>query len=483
MNTGFKQKRKKWPWVFLFIFIFFFAGSFYVYSFVKNLTPDKLLQSEFVQKQIVKKIGEDNAEIVNLIPEFLGFHEPKTYLFLFLNNTELRPGGGFIGSYATLKFTQGKMDILQMGGSEDMDTATSEINPPQIIKDKLVVDRWYFRDSNWSPDFVSSSEKALQFYKNGNNVGANEISGVIGVTTDVLEDLMKITGPFTVEGIDFTASNVVEKLEYEVEYGFDDRGLDAHSRKDIMETFMLSLLNHLKTDFFQNMDIYKDLAITLLKEKNVVLYSLSPDWQKTLEKADFAGRMKASSGDYLMWVDANLSALKTDWAIRRNLQYSLRQDEKKDYIAKATMNYLHQGKFDWRTTYYLSYARVYVPVGAQLISANFAGQNIEKLKIDSGLENGRQWFGTYISVEPGANKSLSFEYKLPEIVTNLLETNNYNLLLQKQIGMNNIYFTTDLQFAKNISTALPAEEEKNWGDSRYKFETDLTTDFEFKVKF
>ncbi len=38
-----------------------------------------------------------------LIPELTGFNGERTYLLLFQNNLELRPSGGYIGSFGIFK--------------------------------------------------------------------------------------------------------------------------------------------------------------------------------------------------------------------------------------------------------------------------------------------------------------------------------------------------------------------------------------------
>ncbi|MFA7314553.1 MAG: DUF4012 domain-containing protein [Candidatus Magasanikbacteria bacterium] len=484
------KKRKKWPWVLLVVLVILFAGGFYVYSWIKNLTPEKILQSSFVQKQIINNLGEDNTKLVNLIPGLLGFDSPKTYLVLFLNNTELRPGGGFIGSYATLRLEQGNVNILQMEGTENISIASSAPTPPKIISDKLKVDRWFFRDSNWSPDFVESSKKTLEFYKAGNNIGAKDISGVIGITTDVLEKLMKVTGPFVVEGIEFTSDNVIEKLEYEVEYGYDDKGISFSDRKDIMKPFMIALIDHLKNNLFKNIYVYQDLAMSLLKNKSIVIYSLPSEIQEIIDSNDWSGRMKGSSGDYLMWVDANLAALKTDRVIKRNLNYSFVFD-KGFYQAVASMTYTHMGNFDWRTTRYLSYARVYVPVGSQLTSVQVGDQtwqingNKNTFEVDSGIENNKQWFGAYVAIEPGYKKTVSFIYSLPSSITQSILNKTYNLLIQKEIGVNNVDLTTHLEFdtTNTVTSAIPAENEINWNDNKYDFSVVFDEDKNFVINF
>ena len=51
----------------------------------------------------------------------MGNTAPQTYLVLFLNNTELRPAGGFIGAYAVVKIDKSKPQIIKVEGTEILD--------------------------------------------------------------------------------------------------------------------------------------------------------------------------------------------------------------------------------------------------------------------------------------------------------------------------------------------------------------------------
>src|SRR6185437_14897925 len=53
-------------------------------------------------------------ETIDTWPSLFGFNGKKTYLVLFQNNMELRPGGGFIGSYGTIHVDNGTFDKLQI---------------------------------------------------------------------------------------------------------------------------------------------------------------------------------------------------------------------------------------------------------------------------------------------------------------------------------------------------------------------------------
>jgi hypothetical protein len=482
------EKRRVWPYILISVVAILGIAIWSSYKMISSLLPEKILQSKFVQDQVRKELGDDKAEVFNMLPEILGFNAPKTYLLLFLNNTELRPGGGFIGVYAVVHVDKGQTKILTMEGTEAIDrNAPKDVKPvaPKPISDNLKVDRWYFRDSNWSPDFAQSSRDALTLFKAENGTSSNHIDAVIGVTATVLEELMKQTGPFTIDGIQFTADNVIEKLEYEVEYGYSDRGLVFQQRKNIIQPFLNALMEHVKNTGFSQMDAYIALAGKLVKEKQVMAYSVDGSQEKLIEKYNADGEVNmTTSSDYLMWVDANLAALKTDYAMKRNLTYSLVSDKDGKMTATARMEYTNTGKFDWRTTRYRTYTRVYVPEGSELVSTDGAMKTDRSSApgvVDKGVEFEKQWFGTFIAVEPGQTKSLSFTYTLPQSISDQIKNGLYTLFVQKELGTLNNGLTLSLDFGKTIVSANPGESPDKWNDSKYEVHTDLSVDRDFNV--
>lgn len=482
----FKQRRL-WPYILITFILALIGLGFFGFYWVKNLSPEKILQNDFLQKMVLERLGDD--EILSLVPEFLGFTEPRTYLILFQNNTEIRPGGGFIGTYAVVRLDAGKVETIKVEGVEVLDKnapATWQPVAPKIITEHLGVDRWYFRDSNWSPDFSFSALQALEFYRGEGGVSADEIDTVVAITPTVLEELLRISGPVTIEGVTFTADNVTEKLEYEVEYGFDKRGSSFATRKQIIQPFMAELIKHLQDKLFTNINKYLTLALKLQQEKQILVYSLNQNVQEQLDKHDWSGRVKDVQGDYLMWVDANLAALKTDHAMQRTLAYSFQPREDGRLVARVEMRYQHTGGFDWRTTRYRTYARVYVPLGSELLLTEGSmkwDRTIEPGTVDQGRELGKQWFGTFIAIEPGETKSLVFEYLLPKEIAEQVDNGLYTLFVQKQLGIIAHGLTLDLDFAKTVEAAKPAELEEEWGDEVYRLRTNLRVDRHFEISF
>jgi len=443
-----------------------------------------------LQKTVVQEITNKvtNQSDQSLLTEALGFSRTRTYLVLFLNNTELRPGGGFIGAYALMQVEKGVPHILKVEGTEILDNLGNRdfvSVPPAPLSKYLKVSRWFFRDSNWSPDFPISAQKSMElFLKQTNQTVVNRIDGVIGFTPTMIEEILKITGPIKVDGKTFTAENFTANLEYEVEYGYAKKGLDFASRKNILSDLASVLLQKLRFDIFKNWQRYYELSERMFREKQLVIYSDQLAEQQFLALKNWNGQMKKTDSDYLLWVDANLGALKTDVAIERELSYQFFKDKNGRILATAKMTFIHRGQFDWRTSRYRDYARIFVPLGSQFVSSTGA-MEMEKSKalgkIDIGEENGRAWFGTFIAVEPGKIGELAFSYYLPPAIEESIKNGAYNLLVQKQIGTIAPKLTLGLNFDKKLVSAKPGEMSAKHGDNRYDPQTDLKEDREFRV--
>jgi len=452
----------------------------------KTVLSSQLLHTDFVKNAVVKQIGEENSDIYDIMPIFLGFSEPQTYLIEFLNNTEIRPGGGFIGSYAVLTVDRGEITIVTLDGTENLDrNAPLALMPDALtpLKTHLGVAHWFFRDSNWSPDFAKSAEQGLSLYRLEGGISADDIDGVIGVTPTVLEHLLALVGPVTVQGKTFTAENVTETLEYEVEYAYEDRGIHVQDRKDILQPLFLEVMKRLKQNIITQYKTYLSTFETLADEKHILLYHTNPTVEETLKNRHWAGSVEATDGDYLLWVDANLGSLKTDYALDRTLSYEILGMQDGRYIARATMTYTHPAGFDWRTTRYITYARVFVPLGSVFQSVRGtlrSGDAITSSQVDRGQELGKEWFGTSFSIEPKQTKSLQFTYLLPEGIS---KQKAYQLLVQKQLGTAGGTLTLDLDFATLLQSALPPEGEAEWNNNTYRYTTDLSVDREFTVHF
>jgi hypothetical protein len=451
-----------------------------------------------VVRQVSQKITS-NVNESNLIQKVLGFAKPQTYLILFLNNTEIRPGGGFIGAYGVVRVEKAAPEILKVEGTELLDNFSPQdfpSVPPEPLQKYLPIKRWGFRDSNWSPDFASSSVKAIDLFIKEKGTAAEDVSAVIGITPTLIEEILKISGPISVNGQEFNAQNFTDKLEYEVEFGYAEQGLDFNERKKVLADLTHALMARIRGDIFKHWSQYLALAQRMLAEKHIIAYSADPETQSVLLAKNWTGEIKQTTGDYLLWVDANMASLKTDKVIDRELSYSFALARNAStsvaggptttgkYVGTTKMKYINKGSFTKFTTRYRTYARVFLPVGSQFISVAGSMKSDRSPGVgvvDQGIENGKQWFGTFTSIEPGKTGELVWQFYLAPAVVEQIKKNSYNLLVQKQAGTIANGLTLDFNFGKNIVSATPAETSGNFGDTKYFLHTDLRLDRGFKI--
>ncbi len=448
-------------------------------ALVKNIVP-------------MKQDTRPNFDIARLLSR----ERPYTFLFLFLNNTELRPGGGFIGAYAVAQIDKFQPRIIKVEGTEILDNNAPKENlpaPPRPLGEYLRVRKWYFRDGNWSPDFAAAASTTLALYRAEGGLEAANIDAVVGFTPTVIEEMLKISGPLAVNGQAYDYSNITERLEYEVEYGYAAKGLRFSERKKELADLTRVFADKMTLNIPLHLKEYLELFEKMFRAKQAAVYFLNAEEQDWAARSGWTGEMKPYGGDYILWADANLGALKTDAAVVKELSYKIYPAAKGEgeypageFIGEATMKYRHQGEFDWRTSRYRTYARLFVPAGSRLLGASGAmvtDKSEEEGAVEQGEEGGRQWFGAFKSIEPGRTGELSFKFYLSPSVAAKIANGEYGLLAQKQLGSLSNALTLRLDFGKPVISASPPESPAKQGDGVYDLETDLQEDRKFEVKF
>ncbi|MFA6098453.1 MAG: DUF4012 domain-containing protein [Patescibacteria group bacterium] len=409
----------------------------------------------------LQKALDEGISASQIIPSIAGYPDQKTYLFLLQNNTELRPTGGFIGTYGILKVKDGDIKEFNTDNSYNLDKpaeAWLNVEPPWPLTRYNAIHQWYFRDSNWSPDFPTTAQKAEWFYHQEKGP-ENNIDGIIAVTPSFIQSLLTLTGDIKVNGLSFNSSNLVETLQYQVEQGFLRQGLAESERKEIIGTLSSKILEKV-------LDLPKskwpDLWTVISKnidEKQLLVYIKDSYIENYVNKENWGGKIYETTGDYFSVIDANLASLKTDSTIERSISYSVQKDSN-NLIADLTINYNNTGSITWKTTRYRTYTRIYVPLGAKLIMSE--GQMVDCKLNDKGSvetleELNKTVFGTFICIEPGEQKSLHFRYSLPESVRNQLKNGSYSLMVQKQPGTSDYATTINFKLDRKISKVSGVE--------------------------
>ncbi len=394
---------------------------------------------------------------------FLGYDEPKRYLVLFQNDAEIRATGGFLGSYALVDIDQGVITVKEMPSQGTYAVEGQLVDfvqaPPPL---RLINARWEFQDANWLPDFPTTAKKAAWFYERS---GGPTVDGVIALTPQLLEDLLRIIGPLDLtEAYDMTVdeNNFREVAQRTYEGMVEDQERPKQILVDIVPAFFEKLAQHDPRNLAVAL---ANAAVAALEQKYLLLFDVDEDQQSLLARFGWTGTMRETSDDYLLVVHSNIGGGKVDRTTSTSHELSLQHMGSSVRHTLSLTRTLPVKNAEDRQILY-DYVRVYVPQGATFVSAEgfdtFSSEMFEQpdatwshdtdleaheviISYDtaSGTAIGssfhKTFFGNWLHISPGDTREATLVYDVPATglaeLTEIHVQQPYTLLWQKQPGM------------------------------------------------
>lgn len=426
-----------------------------------------------VMTEQVGQFLDQGLPLLEVLPRILGVDEPKTYLFVLQNSDEMRPTGGFIGTYGLITLDAGHITNFFTDDVYNLDRLAPPARRPKApaqLARYLQQPAWYLRDANWDPDFPTTAQKILQFYKEEkpaqtppvaefqSGKGEKEkIDGVLAIMPEAIRPLLRLTGPITIAGQTFTAENLTDVLEYEVEIGFEKKGIPRPQRKEIVAKLGHELISKTLALPPEKWGEALRLVREALDEKHILTYSTDSTLEQMLSLHQWSGDLAAAPQDSLAVFDANLFSLKTDPYISRSIFYRISRGVGGELIGDLELVYTYpKSGPSWKTKGYRTWTRVYVPEGSILSSASGAmdeEKSNQSGRVEVQKEHSHTVFGAFLAVQVGETRRLRFTYRLPEYVARRVEQEGvYELLVQKQAGTvgHNLTIAIDLDKVPRI---------------------------------
>jgi hypothetical protein len=290
------------------------------------------------------------------------------------------------------------------------------------------VEYWWLRDANFSPDFPTSAKQVESMFLAESECAGKEVikpAAVIAINPGLISDMLSLVGPITVQGTTYDSNNFQTLLQYNVEVAYVDKNISSWNRKEVIN----AVVSELKTRLMSLPTKRLTEVLNIIKEntarRNLQIYFDNAEQERIAQELNLTGEIKKPDNDYLMVVDANLGAYKSDSVIRKNISYQVKSTDKQ-LAATVTLKYKHEGGFDWRTTRYRSYTRIYAPLGSQIKDSG----GLDDFSATDDVALGKTVFGFFWTIEPTEEKTVTISYTLPQTIT----TENYNLYFQKQSG-------------------------------------------------
>lgn len=368
------------------------------------------------------------------------------HIVLLLHNpSELRPAGGFLGSYADLVIYEGAIKGVEVHDINDADrTFTANIIPPKPLQ--VMTTRWKIADANWFFDFKESAAKVIEFMERASLYQEKGVTfdGAIAISPRVVSDLLELTGSLQVGRVTFTKDNFLTEVQKQVQAGQEKRS--SYPKQVLKEVSSLLLEKLGKMDDSQKGKIV-ELVQTWISKKDAVVYFKNQDFQNFFDYYGATGSVYVSpqdfEGDYLALVDVNINGGKTDLFIREKVL--LQSQLALEGTVNNRVNIIREhkgrdGRAGWYTQMNQNYTQLFVPKGSALTS--FSGGFNKKIipridyakagyaldedvhTIESGTtdffsypgvqsfeEYGKTVFVTWSRMAVGETVNINFEYK------------------------------------------------------------------------
>lgn len=405
----------------------------------KEANENKIYTSKLLSQKVdferLKTLFSKGDNIVQNLSEILGKEDLKSYMLLFQNNMELRPTGGFIGSYGIMNFDGGRMSELIVNDVYSADgQLKGHVEPPVPIKNYLGEANWWLRDSNWDPDFTTSAQRAEWFLDKEVD---QKVDGVIGTDLEVAKDILGYTGPVFLPdyNLNINQDNLYEKTQEEVEKNFFP---GSRKKSSFLTALSRALLSEVvKLDNTKKVQVLKSI-FTNLEERHIQIYLHEEVAQNAINQLGWSGIItKPNCGDgceadFVGLVEANLGVNKANYFIKRSVDLTLNitPEEvsktlylKLDNIANPQLG--PSGR-------YKTYIRILVPDNAEMqYVRSIVGSNIEELNMETSTIKGRKEVGVIVEVLGSQSKTIEFHWTDPVS----LESTKYGLYIRKQAGV------------------------------------------------
>jgi hypothetical protein len=424
--------------------------------------------------------------------KFLGERYPHRVLLVLQNSDELRPTGGFIGSYALFDLNNGFLSGFSFHDVYELDNQLfDEVPAPEEIA--LLTDNWRMRDANYSPDFSISAKKIAWFLEKQNGPG---VDSVIAINSSILRDLLEISGPVEINSLNqaITHENYRTVLTFLVESKFSG----SNTPKDVIAMLIEKIQQKLTTE--DKIGEVFNLLMKKAKQKEIFFYSKDQEIQNLFDKLSITGSIPSlkEKEDFLHVSISSIGGNKSDYFMKQKIRHQShfteqgtvlnsidlersnlfsRQEETEirqtlksfgfDSVPDYLMNILGKGINK-------AAIKIYVPAGSKLLSTEGIEQNSVATRYDEDL---KQTYFYFISeVAPQQIQNIKLNYQLP-FEFSLWPVDSYRIFVKKQAG-----FKTPVDFEKKITSEVPLTnhsfhpQEFAYEDGAWIFRTNLQND-------
>jgi hypothetical protein len=310
---------------------------------------------------------------MRLLLWLIGANGPNRVLVFSQNPDEIRPTGGYLGTYGVLAADGGHValphygDILQWVASHQ-NVGIRPSRSPVAFHFATPPEAQGFANVNASPDWEHASNLAMQFWR---EAGRGPVDGVVSLEPQTLARTLAVLGPVRVAtyGQTVTASNLVSKLDYYT-HGEASQGKSNVARKQfISDLSQVVVQKVLAAPSSKWLGLGKALAASF-RAGEALAWSSDPSVQRDITALGWSGTYPNQPGDF--YADAEFEyGAKNGGALKRTFTHTVRLNANGSGTAMTTMRLRNTAAYDpGYNIDSLSYITPYGPVGGTLTGAD-----------------------------------------------------------------------------------------------------------------
>jgi hypothetical protein len=429
---------------------------------------------------------EGTENFLNVFIPWLATSTPHNVLVMLQNPSEMRPGGGFLGSYADITLAGGNITNISIHDITDVD----KVFAPKIIPPApLQLENNNFRpaDANWFFDFPTSASKTIEFFEEATST---QYDGAIAITPQVVSDLLSVTGTTTIEStstgsMTFTSANLLTQIQNIVQQG---QAANQAGTGATTATYPKAILGQLAHAIFaqlaasstdaENQELLA-MALDWVNKRDVMAYFTDPAFEGFVQSYGAGGDVyqlpQNFNGDYLAIADADINSDKSELYVSQNVSWTAQINADGTITDDVTIQKTHNGNqssYWWYQTTNQDYLQLFVPDGSAL--TNEVGGFLKKItppinyardgystdpmiaaiasttqpyllypNVTTHEEDGKEVFAAWTRVAKGQSTTIEFDYTHRAFLPPVAGT-QYQFVFEKQAGTSRSYdFTID----------------------------------------
>jgi hypothetical protein len=382
---------------------------------------------------------------------FSGDHR---FVLVSQNSAELRPTGGFMGSYGLIKAGPEGLSLEKYADIYHL-PATNTVNIPRPAGARMASGPLTFRDSNWWLDYPTSADVMLKLW-DGFTPAQPKADGIVAIDLVTVQTLLREFGPIKVPEYSqpISADNMIPTLITLID---QINGADHAHRKDILKSLSVELLHRMLNVTPSQVLPTAQLMMQLADQKHIQFYVRDAAAQQATTDLGWAASMAPSpdTTDLLAVSNAVVWPSKMNFGVHKTIDYQVQLSDTGSADTVLTLNYQKDARrlLKIQRKWFGDYLRVYRPAGTTLTGSTShrtmkpTAKMPKEAEIPASITPAELNTTTIINgftVMPGEKRTQTYNTTVPTAMVVTGNTARYRLLIVKQSDLEDSHATVTI---------------------------------------